>query len=460
MAFRKNIRVFIFLVISVFFPVENILSQKQIGFKLFYIENTLVYDPFINVFGIGFFIGFVSILLIYSLLVYLNLRQSVFLWFFIYTLNLLLYLILSLKASIITVVDWSNELILMSLISVFYSYKILFQKLINTSLNNRITHKWIDIIFSIGLFTLVLHLVFSKWIFLEVIFSIAFEITVLMFLYCLFKTQELSKAQRNLLILSQISVLVFGGILTLFILKLDNDFNYIQYIYALISIHVLLYSMSILYRIKTLRDQKEKLWNEIKKTKIDLLESYLEGAREEKNRTLKELNYQVINELDKLVFNKTSIKKYNHEIEFLVSDLELITNNDGFNESIKFGLIQKIEKLIAERNTSQCNFLFQHFNYIKPLPIQFENHVFRIVQEAIQNIEKYAEAKNVKVQINQNNKAFSLLIEDDGLGFDMGSTANGIGIINMKNRVRQMNGTFHIESIKSNGVTIMVTLNN
>src|SRR5690606_31530685 len=82
-------------------------------------------------------------------------------------------------------------------------------------------------------------------------------------------------------------------------------------------------------------------------------------------------------------------------------------------------------------------------------------NLYRILQEALHNIEKYAEAKNVAIIMKHtDSNQIKVSISDDGNGFDVRQKSNGIGINNMKIRMQELNGTFEIESEISKGTKI------
>jgi len=98
----------------------------------------------------------------------------------------------------------------------------------------------------------------------------------------------------------------------------------------------------------------------------------------------------------------------------------------------------------------------------KRLPPLVELHLFRIVQEAINNIEKHAKAKSVRLQIRYEGSFVVLRIQDDGQGFDAktintGKRArHGLGLTNMRERALSLGGTYEINSTPDRGTTIIV----
>jgi two-component system, sensor histidine kinase LadS len=86
--------------------------------------------------------------------------------------------------------------------------------------------------------------------------------------------------------------------------------------------------------------------------------------------------------------------------------------------------------------------------------------IFRIVQEALQNILKHANADLVKIKLGFQNNVLELLIEDNGKGFITSDqdSENGFGLMNMKKRAKLINGEINIESEPQKGTKISLVV--
>jgi signal transduction histidine kinase len=86
--------------------------------------------------------------------------------------------------------------------------------------------------------------------------------------------------------------------------------------------------------------------------------------------------------------------------------------------------------------------------------------LFRIVQEALGNAAKHAAAKRITVRITRANGMVAVTVSDDGIGFDRSrlGTASGLGLITMRERATQLNGTFEFETAPGRGTTIRVAV--
>ena len=81
-------------------------------------------------------------------------------------------------------------------------------------------------------------------------------------------------------------------------------------------------------------------------------------------------------------------------------------------------------------------------------------NIYRIIQEQLNNIVKHAAAKKVSISIQAGNGLISIVVADDGKGFDVSKKRKGIGISNMMDRVESFNGEMAIESSPGNGCKI------
>ena len=93
------------------------------------------------------------------------------------------------------------------------------------------------------------------------------------------------------------------------------------------------------------------------------------------------------------------------------------------------------------------------------LPADVETAVYRIAQEALTNVVKHAAAKRVSIVVTRLPGRVAVMIEDDGVGFDLAtSRAEGLGLLGMRERVELLDGSLKIESGPDVGTTLVVEL--
>jgi len=94
------------------------------------------------------------------------------------------------------------------------------------------------------------------------------------------------------------------------------------------------------------------------------------------------------------------------------------------------------------------------------LPAPVETALFRIVQEALNNVAKHAQAQRVEVVLARDREGVTLRVADDGRGFDPQAPRSGthLGLWSMQERVEQLGGRFEVESAPGKGTKLVITV--
>jgi len=123
------------------------------------------------------------------------------------------------------------------------------------------------------------------------------------------------------------------------------------------------------------------------------------------------------------------------------------------------GLTTAISLMVDEINRAgKVRIVFNHGNLEN---IHFESdtiNVFRIVQEALTNILKYAKATKVKVSLRVVKGLLKIIIEDNGCGFNLKDKSKGLGLITMSERTSLLEGKIEIRSQLKKGTSIFVDI--
>jgi len=203
------------------------------------------------------------------------------------------------------------------------------------------------------------------------------------------------------------------------------------------------------------------------KRQIELINAITDTQITEQQRIAQDLHDSVGGSLALMKTKLSAIlKPENHtsnQINELINNLSQtsdevrqISHNMMPGELVKFGLVSAIQTTLdkIQTKTLKTN-LFTH-NVDERLDQKKEIHLFRIFQEVIQNILKHAEANSLNVYLNKHSKSLSLMIEDDGKGFD--KNIEGFGLKSIKNRVTYLNGKIKIDSNINKGTTINIQI--
>jgi signal transduction histidine kinase len=128
----------------------------------------------------------------------------------------------------------------------------------------------------------------------------------------------------------------------------------------------------------------------------------------------------------------------------------------------ELGLVAAIRKEAKDlaRNTGVKARVIVEEN-VGRLEPELEMAVYRIVQEALHNVAKHAQAKSVTVRVRREANSLRLLVEDDGVGFafkSSNSRGHSFGLAGIKERVNSMRGEMALSSAKGAGTRLEVSV--
>ena len=127
----------------------------------------------------------------------------------------------------------------------------------------------------------------------------------------------------------------------------------------------------------------------------------------------------------------------------------------------KFGLGAALEELCDEFSNSKKVNVLSQIDYTKgKLSQDDELHVFRIVQELMNNSLRHGKAERIELNFHSENENLSLSYADNGLGFDVTDIAaqKGLGLRNIESRVSLLKGDITFTSEKTKGVNVEITI--
>jgi two-component system CheB/CheR fusion protein len=149
-------------------------------------------------------------------------------------------------------------------------------------------------------------------------------------------------------------------------------------------------------------------------------------------------------------------KQIDADVDFLAWELRPAALDD-------LGLLTALENYLKEwmRHTGiKAEFYTAGLKNIRLAP-EVETNLYRIAQEALNNVYKHAAARNANVMIERRGSLIVLIVEDDGIGFDTENKQTkekGIGLLGMGERGALVGGKIQIESTADKGTTIFVRI--
>lgn len=219
---------------------------------------------------------------------------------------------------------------------------------------------------------------------------------------------------------------------------------------------VLILGFTVIYGI----NRRKKLVRE-RNLNIRFTKEMLLRVEDEKKRISSDLHDSVNNEL---LLIKSAI--INHDknspdrIDKVINIVRGISRNLHPALFDELGLVNSIEQLAYQAGEFNQFFLTTKLDYPVKMDVKTELQVFRIIQEAVNNIIKYSNAIAAQICLQKKGETIEVIIQDNGLGFDLKHAlhnSKSFGLFNMIERTKLMNGNFDIQS-NSKGTIITLTI--
>ncbi|HEX8550194.1 MAG TPA: PAS domain S-box protein [Abditibacteriaceae bacterium] len=221
-----------------------------------------------------------------------------------------------------------------------------------------------------------------------------------------------------------------------------------------------------------------------------LLQRLVNAQEEERRRISREMHDEMGQQLTALLLGLSALSKTDEPARGLSADHQTIQRLQGLaNDVMKqmhrlawelrpaaldsFGLEPALRRYVqqwSEHSNVEVDFLSRGIaggeDSLKPsssrLPPQVETVLYRVVQEALTNVQRHAEAKNVSVVLERRSQDVIATVEDDGRGFEVEEDETGrlrpsaerLGLLGMMERLELVNGTLSVESAPGQGTTV------
>ncbi|KAA9040493.1 PAS domain S-box protein [Ginsengibacter hankyongi] len=216
-----------------------------------------------------------------------------------------------------------------------------------------------------------------------------------------------------------------------------------------------------------------KIYND----QLRLLTNHLQNIREEeRNRIGREIHDELGQQLTAIKMDVSWIHKNTTDKKEAINIKlkNIIALLDGSNQSVR-KILSELRPGILDNNglSEAMEWHAKQFTATTNIPVVITNSekdlkfhediatcIFRIFQESLTNIMRYAHAKNVLISLNVINKEIIMDIQDNGIGFDASSVQGRktFGILGMRERVRSLDGEFELTSARGKGTKISIRL--
>lgn len=250
--------------------------------------------------------------------------------------------------------------------------------------------------------------------------------------------------------------------------------KFLIYLLLVLSISIVLIAFLVINRSKL--KQKNVLQTERMRQKELQSKAILEAEENERKRIAAELHDGVGQILSAAKLNLSTLGShinnsspqanlpYTTSIELVddaVKEIRAISHNLMPNALVKSGFVAAVKEFVSKLNNSEkLKINLEITGLQQRLEQTTETILFRVLQELVSNIVKHANANQISIQLVQHENEITLMVEDNGIGFDTSSKdeMNGLGLKNIQSRIAFLNGHFNIDSAPDKGTTVVIEI--
>lgn len=248
---------------------------------------------------------------------------------------------------------------------------------------------------------------------------------------------------------------------------------------AVIYIFSAFFLMSLSILIFVYFSRKKIIEKEIKNKDLQLehqrtlLRAVIEAQEKERSRIAQDLHDDISSGLSVVSLNCHILKNPDlspteqHQISNTILSLtsKVLENSRRIAHDLlppiieKFGIQAGIEELVEDLNaTKKVTIKFKNDFDLKAIDIEKHLHLFRIIQELINNSMRHGKADAIKIHITEEDAKKMFYYEDNGVGFDISShqSQKGLGMKNIESRVAFIGGSYNIISEINKGTQVTI----
>lgn len=257
----------------------------------------------------------------------------------------------------------------------------------------------------------------------------------------------------------------------------------LNFTFLIIVVIVLVGALLLLYIIYVIREQRAKMREATVQNneRIDRLMSdqetaMFEAVLETQEKERKKLAQDIHDNLGSFL----ATLKYQHEKVVPESDdHQLVKNHQATGQLISkafeevrsishqmhsgqvfdFRLDTAIKELVQRiQATERFQLTYQQLEVATDLPQVVEVNLYKVLQELLSNVMKHAQASEVVLQVNFTTEEVTLMLEDNGIGFDPKTSSGGIGWSNICDRLRLIHARYEVDSALNHGTTVVIVV--
>jgi signal transduction histidine kinase len=254
-----------------------------------------------------------------------------------------------------------------------------------------------------------------------------------------------------------------------------------EMLYYLVGVMMELIFFSLGLAHKRRRDAMEKVEAQqalklaVEREQVKNLNALTEVQEQERSRFAKDLHdglggmlwgvkLSLSNMKGNMILTADNAQSYERSLDMLdnsILELRRVAHNLMPEALVKFGLTAALKDFCDFVNSSKVvNVIFQCVGGDRRLDMSIEVVLYRVANELVNNALRHSSASEIIIQLNFDERALTMTVEDNGSGFDKSllEKTKGSGWPNIKSRIAYLKGTLDIETSPGNGTAVNITV--
>jgi signal transduction histidine kinase len=468
---QKNSGRFIMLVI------DKRFSSLEIPIHFFSTSNFIAYNQRINlIFGFIFGLGFLFILI--HLLLYVYLKDLVYLWYAIFQVFIFSFIAIEqgyfFQYIYPNFIHWNDVIrpatLISSIVPLYLFFNLILELKVHHPRFSRINRMIVIIYLPIIVGSFVHSIVGSEqvmWFWLLV----GSFLSPAMNLFLLGQSVYFSYKKIRYALFLLLSILGNNCLVIIYILAqhqiIERNFLNSNAIYISFIWELLIMSIVLIWRYSLNKKEAELMQLRLLQQQENVYRIIVDNQEKELQRISSLLHDSVGASLgllrldiENMDITEKGRKEVAEKIVYISNDIRQLSHSLSPILLQEKGLYVSIDQWVQQFNRSGK--LSIHYEWIGPQNQQFEKYdviAFRIIQELIQNVSKHASASQVFLQVILSDPIFSIYVEDNGVGISSADLVKGVGIKNIEKMMEILGGTCSISSSPGRGFHISVEFN-
>ncbi|MFY7910863.1 MAG: sensor histidine kinase [Emticicia sp.] len=238
-----------------------------------------------------------------------------------------------------------------------------------------------------------------------------------------------------------------------------------SYYYACTMFEMYMLTLGLSLKFKIAQDEKKKLQAEVFEIELQIQENERQRIAKDLHDKLGgilgalKINLSVLTRNDSLQADDTeALNKSLTMLDFTSEEVRNISHSLASSTLIKLGLVAMLIEMYRYSDAPKVR--IQNNGFLARLDLIKEMALYAIIQECINNARKHADASEISVSFKQIEDKLTVIIEDDGKGFEVKNSSNaGKGLDNIDYRVKEhLDGQINIDTAIGQGTIIMIKL--